>query len=188
MVDQRPIGRGGRVGSSPLERRGPRTQREGDGMLCGSRTQREGGISRTRERNAKAAACRDKQKGPAISRPFQIHGADNGVRTRDPHLGKVVLYQLSHVRVRESTIRKTAHSCKREFQLFSNSLATCNFSRDDVTSQRFVLCTLQLPAFKPTTRPKKWKPRNGSRSIGSPRHPDSQNDPRVRPRRWRPLE
>ena len=118
----------------------------------------------------------------------QSHGADNGVRTRDPHLGKVVLYQLSHVRVRESTIRKTAHSCKREFQLFSNSLATCNFSRDDVTSQRFVLCTLQLSAFKPTTRPKKWKPRNGSRSIGSPRHPDSQNDPRVRPRRWRPLE
>ncbi len=50
------------------------------------------------DRNAKAAACRDKQKGPAISRPFQIHGADNGVRTRDPHLGKVVLYQLSHVR------------------------------------------------------------------------------------------
>ena len=26
-------------------------------------------------------------------------GADNGVRTRDPHLGKVVLYQLSHVRL-----------------------------------------------------------------------------------------
>ena len=25
-------------------------------------------------------------------------GADNGARTRDPHLGKVVLYQLSHVR------------------------------------------------------------------------------------------
>ncbi len=27
------------------------------------------------------------------------NGADNGVRTRDPHLGKVVLYQLSHVRI-----------------------------------------------------------------------------------------
>jgi hypothetical protein len=26
-------------------------------------------------------------------------GADDGIRTRDPHLGKVVLYQLSHVRV-----------------------------------------------------------------------------------------
>ena len=25
--------------------------------------------------------------------------ADNGIRTRDPHLGKVMLYQLSHVRM-----------------------------------------------------------------------------------------
>ena len=31
--------------------------------------------------------------------PFVFNGADNGVRTRDPHLGKVVLYQLSHVRI-----------------------------------------------------------------------------------------
>ena len=45
------------------------------------------------------------KKTPA-NRGSQIHGADNGARTRDPHLGKVVLYQLSHVRVRESTIRK----------------------------------------------------------------------------------
>ena len=29
-------------------------------------------------------------------------GADDGIRTRDPHLGKVVLYQLSHVRVASS--------------------------------------------------------------------------------------
>jgi hypothetical protein len=28
-----------------------------------------------------------------------LFGADDGIRTRDPHLGKVVLYQLSHVRV-----------------------------------------------------------------------------------------
>ena len=27
-------------------------------------------------------------------------GADNGARTRDPNLGKVVLYQLSYFRVR----------------------------------------------------------------------------------------
>ena len=26
------------------------------------------------------------------------NGADDGIRTRDPHLGKVMLYQLSHVR------------------------------------------------------------------------------------------
>ena len=30
-------------------------------------------------------------------------GADNGARTRDPNLGKVVLYQLSHVRIRRSS-------------------------------------------------------------------------------------
>ncbi len=28
-----------------------------------------------------------------------VLGADDGIRTRDPNLGKVVLYQLSHVRV-----------------------------------------------------------------------------------------
>ena len=31
--------------------------------------------------------------------PRKIVGADNGARTRDPNLGKVVLYQLSHVRI-----------------------------------------------------------------------------------------
>ena len=28
-----------------------------------------------------------------------LRGADDGIRTHDPHLGKVMLYQLSHVRV-----------------------------------------------------------------------------------------
>ena len=35
---------------------------------------------------------------------LMINGADDGVRTRDPNLGKVVLYQLSHVRAQESII------------------------------------------------------------------------------------
>ena len=35
-------------------------------------------------------------KGPLT---WEISGADDGIRTRDPHLGKVMLYQLSHVRV-----------------------------------------------------------------------------------------
>ena len=30
---------------------------------------------------------------------LDFYGADDGIRTRDPHLGKVMLYQLSHVRV-----------------------------------------------------------------------------------------
>ena len=34
-----------------------------------------------------------------LDRLFISNGADDGVRTRDPNLGKVVLYQLSHVRI-----------------------------------------------------------------------------------------
>ena len=44
-----------------------------------------------------------------------VHGADNGVRTRDPHLGKVVLYQLSHVRVQVHILRKPRLRCKNFF-------------------------------------------------------------------------
>ena len=36
-----------------------------------------------------------------------INGADDGVRTRDPDLGKVVLYQLSHVRIARKYITRT---------------------------------------------------------------------------------
>ena len=38
-------------------------------------------------------------KGPIRIGPGAYNGADNGARTRDPNLGKVVLYQLSHVRL-----------------------------------------------------------------------------------------
>ena len=44
-------------------------------------------------------------KGP-LTRCFV--GADDEIRTRDPHLGKVMLYQLSYVRVWEATLA-TAH-------------------------------------------------------------------------------
>ena len=39
-----------------------------------------------------------KTKTAGVCLGCKISGADNGARTRDPHLGKVVLYQLSHVR------------------------------------------------------------------------------------------
>ncbi len=35
------------------------------------------------------------------SRLPTFNGAEDGARTRDPNLGKVVLYQLSHFRVRK---------------------------------------------------------------------------------------
>ena len=36
--------------------------------------------------------------------PGQENGAEDGTRTRDPHLGKVMLYQLSHFRSMHATI------------------------------------------------------------------------------------
>ena len=49
-------------------------------------------------------------------RPTQDNnGADNGARTRDPNLGKVVLYQLSHVRLRGLILRDARILCKNFF-------------------------------------------------------------------------
>ena len=51
------------------------------------------------------AMCARQEKGRpnffSIAGLLTIDGADDGVRTRDPDLGKVVLYQLSHVRIGE---------------------------------------------------------------------------------------
>ncbi len=44
-------------------------------------------------------------QGPLTCTFNDLLGADDGIRTRDPNLGKVVLYQLSHVRVRVITIQ-----------------------------------------------------------------------------------
>ena len=49
-------------------------------------------------------------------RPFKCNGADNGARTRDPNLGKVVLYQLSHVRLRVNNLRESVTARKYFFQ------------------------------------------------------------------------
>jgi hypothetical protein len=43
-----------------------------------------------------------RQPGSRPRLTCRFSGADDGTRTRDPHLGKVMLYQLSHVRVGES--------------------------------------------------------------------------------------
>ena len=55
-------------------------------------------------------------KGPIEIGPGTFNGADNGARTRDPNLGKVVLYQLSHVRLRKSTIRNRSFKRKAPFE------------------------------------------------------------------------
>ena len=47
-------------------------------------------------RNRSGVSCRSERFYPLVR---FTSGADDGIRTRDPNLGKVVLYQLSHVRV-----------------------------------------------------------------------------------------
>ncbi len=38
-------------------------------------------------------------KNPGRLTGMDLHGAENETRTRDPNLGKVVLYQLSYFRI-----------------------------------------------------------------------------------------
>lgn len=47
----------------------------------------------------------DKKTGRKVINRELINGADDGIRTRDPNLGKVMLYQLSHVRTQGFIIR-----------------------------------------------------------------------------------
>ena len=55
--------------------------------------------------------------GPGTSFPIEANlracdGADDGIRTRDPDLGKVVLYQLSHVRAQDGILPSGMGACK----------------------------------------------------------------------------
>src|SRR5829696_1013502 len=47
---------------------------------------------------------RQNDSEPPCGGPDLTPGADDEIRTRDPHLGKVMLYQLSYVRVRRGTL------------------------------------------------------------------------------------
>ena len=63
----------------------------------------------------RAQAMGTKKPGYRSSRAVAF-GADNGARTRDPNLGKVVLYQLSHVRLRVINLRELSKRRKYFFQ------------------------------------------------------------------------
>src|SRR5579859_3759905 len=39
----------------------------------------------------------------SVNRPLIKNGAGNGIRTRDPELGRLALYQLSYSRTRQNT-------------------------------------------------------------------------------------
>src|SRR5581483_3318950 len=57
-----------------------------------------------------AEGSSEHEKGAPFGAPDLLFcsGADDGIRTRDPNLGKVVLYQLSHVRVVRETYQSPA--------------------------------------------------------------------------------
>ena len=55
-----------------------------------------------------------------------MNGAEDGTRTRDPHLGKVMLYQLSHFRPIQTSSRP-APWCGAESQIRTGDTAI--FSR-----------------------------------------------------------
>ena len=67
-----------------------------------------------------------KKPGYRSSRAVAL-GADNGARTRDPNLGKVVLYQLSHVRLRIINLRELPKRRKYFFQ----KIVQCKFAQVD---------------------------------------------------------
>ena len=57
------------------------------------------------EQRSKVSATKSKMGlWPEVPQPLGMNaGAGNGIRTRDPNLGKVVLYQLSYSRIGPST-------------------------------------------------------------------------------------
>ena len=82
-----------------------------------------------------------KKPGYRSSRAVAL-GADNGARTRDPNLGKVVLYQLSHVRLRVINLRELS---KRRKYFFSKKLSSaCSWQVN--TPKRFARHT--IPALR----------------------------------------
>ena len=73
------------------------------------------------------------------------NGADDGVRTRDPNLGKVVLYQLSHVRAQESIIRKPVFHATPFFEFFLRILSLTNaFDKKRANQKREGACLAHL--------------------------------------------
>ena len=58
-------------------------------------------------------------------------GADNGIRTRDPQLGKLMLYQLSYVRSHVRYYSVAKHVCARtpEFLVFFHAANSASIKR-----------------------------------------------------------
>src|SRR5438093_5380446 len=98
-----------------------------------------------RERKGSREPC-----GPSAA----YHGvrrlrADDGIRTRDPHLGKVMLYQLSHVRVTAHRRGETLPAETGAFQNFSRSWSASKLAWRRTRQAWHVSPGLCLPGTRP---------------------------------------
>jgi hypothetical protein len=67
-----------------------------------------------------------------IGFPGSLLGAGNGIRTRDPNLGKVVLYQLSYSRVGGGRYQDTPSTVNRK-QVFASNVQGPKFNLENPT-------------------------------------------------------
>ncbi len=61
--------------------------------------EQDSNLHASRHTHLKRARLPFRHLGLRIMQPAVYTGAENGTRTRDPNLGKVVLYQLSYFRI-----------------------------------------------------------------------------------------
>ena len=90
-------------------------------------------------------------------------GADDGIRTRDPNLGKVVLYQLSHVRSAPQTSKARAEQNPSPTRCdpCAQPVGTCSaafFSSARASFTWWAMFQTRGTASLPTTMPKYMEP------------------------------
>ena len=66
---------------------------------------------------------------------MDLHGAENETRTRDPNLGKVVLYQLSYFRIGNNMVdyKVSARFCQ-QFFIINREIPTETSPENDLAS------------------------------------------------------
>ena len=96
---------------------------------------------------------------PAIERKVQRNDqAGNGTRTRDPNLGKVVLYQLSYSRSSDEVIALPARGQVAARPRAGRQLSSCAAKRSRTSAPRATIDAVSAPSPQPTSSTR--SPRN----------------------------
>src|SRR5690554_3391931 len=101
-----------------------------------------------------------KQKNPALWAGFFCEsGAGNEIRTRDPNLGKVVLYQLSYSRSAFRGFASSTAAYSTDYAAFVNSFFTtlCFYCQSEQITHKLVrICPLHRPHWLQSPRSGRW--------------------------------